>query len=254
MTGRTNDLHGSAATGCMMLSFDGRSLSSVADMKVGRIGHGTVFHQGYVYVIGGANKSGLPTNTVERFDCDTMQWSAVKAMPQKLGKAVALSNAANGLIYVFGGKCINFNFHRTVYAFDPSCNRWIQKASMPISFEGLAGYIHGDTIYVMGILPDTDDGDAPHTMVVLSYDINRDTWTEVEREIEEEDDDIGPVQAWGSTLRVLAGCEEWDFYCPDAVLRKVSNSFGDHPTTDTECHLLKCMSLPSMSWRPNPAV
>ena len=87
-----------------------------ANMPEGRMGAGYGMSGGHLYVIGGANLSGLPTDTVYDYDIEANTWTTQANMPTAVygpGSAVA-----NGRVLLFG------EVRRSTARVNPSVHLW----------------------------------------------------------------------------------------------------------------------------------
>ncbi len=112
----------------------------VKDVLAGVIG-------GLIYVPGGRQVNGEPTDITEIYDPITNKWSLGAALPKPLA-AYGLT-VSEGRIYVFGGwdgiKMVN-----NAYVFDPQINSWIEITPMPTARSFPGAVVVGRKIYVIG--------------------------------------------------------------------------------------------------------
>jgi N-acetylneuraminic acid mutarotase len=126
---------------------------------------------GKVYVMGGLTAPDTDTNNVWVYDPAANTWSAAAPYP---GVGVDHPGAAcvNGTVYLVGG-LQNGSAGApvaTVYGYDPSTDRWSQKASLPRARGAMGVAVLGGKIYAAGGAA----GSAADDMAV--YDPATDTW------------------------------------------------------------------------------
>src|SRR5438874_8234534 len=109
-----------------------------------------------IYVIGGRIGAAFvsvssPTDVVEEYDPVTDQWGAVRARMPTPRSAVAWG-VHGGRIYVAGGEAQAPQFmaaFRALEAYEPTNNRWLPMASIPIPRHGLAGAVIGNRLHLV---------------------------------------------------------------------------------------------------------
>ncbi len=152
----------------------------VADIPIGRAGHGAATVDGKIYAIGGFNYGGY-LNDVRAYDPSSNMWTQVASMPTRryvLGVA-----AVGGLIYAIGGRNVSGPgmagpsgqyWLNTVEEYNPATDTWTTKAPMPTyrSDHALVAASNGK-IYAIGGNPP----DYYPTRMVEEYDPSTDTWT-----------------------------------------------------------------------------
>lgn len=138
---------------------------------------------GKVYVVGGFEKPGLGnvlnfaiTPSVEMYDPVTDRWASKAPMPAGLHH-VGIGVAA-GRLYVIGGYRKSglsaWSPVATVYAYDPTTDTWIERASMPTARGALAVTESEGKLYAIGGY----DRKANNAQVEV-YDPVRNIWTTV---------------------------------------------------------------------------
>ena len=137
---------------------------------------------GMIYVAGGfkggaKGKNGLVT-TNERYDPATATWATMAPLP--LIRAHAMGAVADGEFYVIGGNNVSppdRKFTNTVFAYDPTTNRWTAKAPLPLS--GAWGGTAASIDNVIYVTAGSDGGDMITNDPrgdVFAYDPARDVW------------------------------------------------------------------------------
>ena len=91
-----------------------------------------------IYVIGGFEGDGSPSDAVEVYDPATDSWSEIAALPEPRHHAAATA-VADHFLYVIGGFGTGFEDARaTVYRYDPDAQTWEERAPMPTARGGHA--------------------------------------------------------------------------------------------------------------------
>ncbi|XP_054927573.1 kelch-like protein 10 [Dermacentor andersoni] len=102
--------------------------------------------QGQIYAMGGFDGH-RRTNTVERYDVETNQWSMVASMNDVRSDASAA--VAAGRIYIVGGFTGRAVLD-TLECYDPSTNAWTRVATMASPSSGLKVVARRDALYIIG--------------------------------------------------------------------------------------------------------
>ena len=119
---------------------------------------------GKIYAIGGRLASpfvslGSDTDVVEEYDPTTDMWGVPRARVST-PRASMVSGVHAGRIYIAGGEIqssqVTSTF-RTVEAYEPATNQWFVLPPVPLGRQPIAGYVIGDTFYVVS----GDNGDRP---------------------------------------------------------------------------------------------
>jgi len=130
---------------------------------------------GKIYVIGGARLQGgasVSLTACEVYDPAANSWTTAAALPAPLRGHSAV--AANGMIYVMGGKT-NSGFNSTVYRFDPGAGSWTSFSTAPFAaaYGGTAFSASENKIYYIGGL--TSDPPAASSYLGKAYSMNAST-------------------------------------------------------------------------------
>lgn len=121
----------------------------LANMHIGRYGHGAAQMGGKIYVAGGHVGSWPPyTETVEVYDPYSNSWSFVQPLSEGMGFAATVAH--DGKLYVFGGDTNALTIQDTVWVYDPSHDTWEQRAPMPAPRMRAAAVAVGARIYLIG--------------------------------------------------------------------------------------------------------
>ena len=141
----------------------GGTWQDLAPMPTARQELATAVLNGKIYVIGGYDKEGNSTDTVEVYNPSTNTWASAHPIPTALNHNSAA--VAAGKLYSFGGAS-----NRT-YVYDPLGNSWSEVAMMNHGHASTpaVGVINGK-IYVAGGV-----GGGNNTLEV--YDPQANTWT-----------------------------------------------------------------------------
>lgn len=124
-----------------------------------------------IYVIGGFNSDGNPTDIVEAYDIRNNIWMTnVTSLPIPLHHAAA-AVSEQGKIYVAGGYSGGWEASDKLFIYDPMNNAWIEGNPMPTPRGSPnANFVNG-TLYVIG----GDNNDPVNTNE--SYDPENNQWT-----------------------------------------------------------------------------
>ncbi|MCS6897367.1 MAG: hypothetical protein NZM29_05280 [Nitrospira sp.] len=136
---------------------------------------------GKIYVVGGFEKPSLGnvmslaiTSSVEAYDPATDRW--ISRAPLPVGLHHVGIGVAGGRLYVIGGYAKSglsvWNPVATVYVYDPTTDRWAERAPMPTARGALSVAEFGGKLYAIGGF----DRRANVTQVEV-YDPVHDTWS-----------------------------------------------------------------------------
>lgn len=131
-----------------------------------------------VYAIGGfANRPNYSVN--EMYDPVTDTWTQKAPMPTDRNGLTSV--AVNGKIYVIGGTVMPYSALTTVEVYDPVTDTWTKKSSMNHGRFGLvaASYRDGGKDYIVA-MGGTRSNMHPSSGYIEVYDIQNNTWTELE--------------------------------------------------------------------------
>jgi kelch-like protein 20 len=126
-----------------------------------------------LYVLGGLDRGGMPTNTIYVYDIPNNSWSTLSVtLPKNI--AYCAGAVLGTAIYVIGGIDDQGNILRDTYAFDTSSNTVSTKASMNTARQNHACAALGSKIYCFG----GDDGSNP-LQSIEAYDPPSNTWSQL---------------------------------------------------------------------------
>lgn len=122
-----------------------------------------------VYVIGGFDTEGEPTDIVEIYNTTTNTWNTqIESLPIPLHHAAAASHQDK--IYVIGGYSHDWTTNDRLFIYDPEANGWMEGASMPTPRGSPAANFVNGTLYVIG-----GDNENPID-ITEAYDPINDEW------------------------------------------------------------------------------
>lgn len=118
-----------AATRCMcpLYDVDRRGWIELQPMSIGRLGHGVVAAEGFLFVMGGEDENKTVLDSGEKYDPDSNTWCPIPTMLQARQNFGVVE--LDGLIYVLGGEN-EVSELMTVELFDPHFNSWKMQTSM----------------------------------------------------------------------------------------------------------------------------
>jgi len=126
-----------------------------------------------LYVLGGLDRGGMPTNTIYVYDIANNSWSTLSTtLPKNI--AYCAGAVLGTAIYVIGGIDDQGNILKDTYAFDTSSNTVSAKASMNTARQNHSCAALGGKIYCFG----GDDGSNPLQSIEV-YDPSANTWTQL---------------------------------------------------------------------------
>ncbi|XP_030646596.1 gigaxonin [Chanos chanos] len=138
-----------AVTRCMCPLYDpNRQLwIELEPMSVGRIGHGVVTAEGYLFAIGGMDENKTVLNSGEKYDPETNTWTPIPPMKQaRQNFGIA---ELDGMVYVLGGEDEDREL-LTVEVYDPHCKTWSFQTSMTMVRKFGCCATMKKRLYVMG--------------------------------------------------------------------------------------------------------
>lgn len=134
-----------------------------------RFGHGTVYLNGKIYVLGGLNTSGV-VSSFEVIDLGYQQKASLPVATKCYGKT-----ELNGNIYVMGGVTqVNGveTYTKSVYMYDPSTDKWTPKADLPVYLKSVSAISAYGKIYVIGGETPTDPSNS-----IYEYNPVNNSWS-----------------------------------------------------------------------------
>jgi len=122
-----------------------------------------------IYIVGGyTDEAFTPTDSVRRFDPDTLQFESLAPMPTPTGAHTAAS--IDGKIYVAGGRPVL----RRLLIYDPDTNTWSEGPPMPSAREHLASAVFDGKLWVVGGRVRFGSGESD---ALESFDPSTNMWT-----------------------------------------------------------------------------
>ncbi len=126
-----------------------------------------------VYVIGGFDANGDPTDIVEAYNVTSDTWNTnIEPIPLALHHAASAAN--QGKIYVVGGYSGDWDPSNRVFIYDPLSRQWTEATSMPTPRGSPNANFVNEILYVIG----GDNGNPVN--ITESYDLDREQWTKQE--------------------------------------------------------------------------
>ena len=101
----------------------------LSTMNVARQNFASTSDGTFAYAIGGANETGGPLATVERYDASQDQWVNLAPLPQATSDLQAVYDG-NGHIFAIGGRNAS-GVSGNVYEYSIANNTWSTVASLP---------------------------------------------------------------------------------------------------------------------------
>ncbi len=153
----------------------GGTWMSKEDMPTARYVIAVCEVDGIIYAIGGGLRSGCVfVPPVESYDPVTDTWTERNDMPTAKNPSASV---VDGIIYVIGGRDVQFRYLSTVEAYDPAADAWTEKADMPTARDNPATCAVDGIIYAIGGHRDPNE---TVLSTVEAYDPDADAWVEKE--------------------------------------------------------------------------
>ena len=105
------------------------SWQQMAAMPTARERNAAAVVSGKIYVSGGVNTSGEPSDAFEAYDPATNTWATLASLSEV--RVDHASAAFNGKLYVFGGYAPGADRMDLVEVYSPASNSWARAADMP---------------------------------------------------------------------------------------------------------------------------
>ncbi|MGI9567115.1 MAG: Kelch repeat-containing protein [Nitrosopumilus sp.] len=102
-----------------------------------------------IFVIGGFDRNGKATDTVEVYDTVNNSWGKVSPMPEKLHH-VGAAAASNNEIYVVGGYKNGWIATNSMFIYNTDTDTWDIGPTMPTARGALTVQVIDDTLYAVG--------------------------------------------------------------------------------------------------------
>ncbi len=133
---------------------------------------------GSVYVIGGFNAQGQPTNIVEVYNTKNNTWSSAAPLPHPLHHTAA-ATSFDSKIYVIGGYLDSqWNPSNRLFIYDPPKNQWHEGKRMPTARGALTANFVGGILYAVGGQSFLSSSSSPSGILTTNeaYDPPSNTW------------------------------------------------------------------------------
>jgi N-acetylneuraminic acid mutarotase len=133
-----------------------------------------------VYIIGGINAQGQPTNIVEVYNIKNNTWSSAAPLPHPLHHT-AVSASSDGKIYVVGGYLDSqWTPSNRLFIYDPTKNQWREGKHMPTARGALTANFIDGILYAMGGQSFHSSSQSSYLSGILAtneaYDPSSNTW------------------------------------------------------------------------------
>jgi N-acetylneuraminic acid mutarotase len=134
-----------------------------------------------VYVIGGFNAQGQPTDIVEVYNTKNNTWSSAASLPHPLHHTAA-ATSLDGKIYVVGGFLDSqWTPSNRLFIYDPLKNQWREGKHMPTARGALTANFIDRTLYAVGgqSFVSSSSSSSPSGILTTNeaYDTASNTWT-----------------------------------------------------------------------------
>ena len=150
---------------------EGGTWTRKTDMPTARYVIAVCAVDGIIYAIGGGLSSGCVfVPPVEAYDPVTDTWIEKNDMPTAKNPSASV---VDGIIYVIGGRDVQFRYLSTVESYDPAADAWKEKADMPTARDCPATCAVDGIIYAIG--GHTDPNETVLS-TVEAYDPDADVW------------------------------------------------------------------------------
>ena len=172
-----DDYDDDAMTNCYMLKLPTKSFYKLTPMTIPRFSHGSAVVGDYLYVIGGAvNSEDGPTNSVEKMNLKTAEWTWVKPMLHKVFEPI-VATAGMNIYVILSDNYRNHNAHdeygQSVQCYDTVTCTWSFKTPVPKmgNTAGASAVSLRDCIYLVG----------GRGGLCAEYNTNTDTWRSLQK-------------------------------------------------------------------------
>src|SRR5918911_4090703 len=131
-----------------------------------------------IYVIGGFDKYGLPTNIVEIYNTKNNTWSSAATLPHPLHHTAA-ATSFDGKVYVVGGYLDSqWTPSNRLFIYDPFENQWREGKQMPTARGALTANFVNGILYAIGD-QSLSSSSSPSGILTTNepYDTGPNTWT-----------------------------------------------------------------------------
>ena len=146
--------------------FSTRVVKDLADMPYPVKYHGSVAHNGMLYVIGGSKPGPDYLDNLQRYDPSADSWTQLSPLPTKRHTdAVVHKNK----IYAVGGYNHNVGDYKYIDVYNIDTDSWESSITMPINVSAHRLALYEDFIFIVS---DYDD----HLGKIFAYNISNDSW------------------------------------------------------------------------------
>lgn len=126
---------------------------------------------GEIYVAGGKDASGSPTNVVEAYSPTNDAWRPVASLPVPLSGVVVLANENSGSLYVIGGSAGETAVD-VAYRYDVNQDSWEELPDMPTVRANAAGGLIDDELIIVG----GEDEDGTPLASCVRFNLSIEQW------------------------------------------------------------------------------
>jgi hypothetical protein len=107
-----------------IIDLNTKGIESKSEMVIGRANHCVVYHNSFVYVIGGCNQQNQFSNVCEKYDLENDAWIQISSTNKVTDSAAALVVPRQNSIYVFCGREDNGVLNNTIERYDIHADYW----------------------------------------------------------------------------------------------------------------------------------
>lgn len=150
------------------------SMHNLANLRSARTQAAAVAVDNQIFLLGGIDGSGAPTDLVEVYDIETDRWTRQESLPIAVAAAGAI--AIGERLYLFGGFDQNGQPTDGIYSRDSDNQEWTLVGRIPTALAAFGiAELGGVVCLIDGI---GDEGISP---AVWSYQVEQNTWSELSR-------------------------------------------------------------------------
>lgn len=107
-----------------IIDLNTKRIESKSEMGIGRANHCVVYHNSFVYVIGGCNHQNQFSNVCEKYDLENDTWIRISSTNKVTDSAAAIIVPRQNSIYVFCGREDNGVLNNTIERYDIHEDYW----------------------------------------------------------------------------------------------------------------------------------
>ena len=148
-----------------------------AELPLPLVGHSAIYHNGYVYILGGSNEYNFSLDLV--FAAKVLsggslgEWESVTPLPLKRTSALVLT--AGDYLYFFGGGTTGLSATKEIFFAIPNSRgqiwEWNKSFSMPVAVGKASGFTAGDKVFIIGGITDTTPSTHLSSVLRATLDI-----------------------------------------------------------------------------------